>query len=452
MPAIAGFTQTDRRLALAVCACALVVFALVAGPRLTHRSADPHFVLQAEAWLQGRLDLTEWPDGTDDPAVVDRVLLDDGRLVRGRPAVTSDRFLIAGDGDVPLSAVRDVRGHEHQLAFPPFPALLFIPLVFVFGPGVSDVAVTVVAAALAPALALLVIGRVRASQGMEPRPGDALWLAALLGFGSVFFFSAVQGRIWYTAHIVAVDLCLIYVWASIDAARPALAGLCLGLAFLTRAPMLFMVPFFAGEVWRTGRTRSWRTWMAFALPVACAGLCAAWLNEARFDDPLQFGHIYIRARQQLDIERFGLFNLRYVARNAIAAFALLPEVSSAFPFVRISGHGLAIWLTTPALLLLARERPTRAIEFSLWATVVTVGAWTLLYQNTGWFQFGFRFALDYLVFLVVLLALQTRPLGRLGAALIVVSIAVNTFGAITFDRFPQFYRGDAAAYGALVHD
>jgi hypothetical protein len=301
-------------------------------------------------------------------------------------------------------------------------------------------------------LCLLAFARLRRA-GLSTRTAvEERWLAALLAFGTVFFFSAVQGRIWFTAHIVAVDLCLLYVWAAIDADRPAVAGVCLGLAFLTRAPMLFMVPFFAGEMWRRGRVTEWRRWTAFAVPVAALGLLAAWFNLARFDDPLQFGHIYLRAQQQFDIERYGLFHPHFVARNLYAAFGLLPEVHATFPFVRVSGHGLAVWMTTPALMLLGRRWPAKPVEYSLWATVVSVGVWTLVYQNTGWFQFGFRFALDYMVFLVVLLGVQPRPLGRRGAALIAVSIAVNSFGAVTFDRYPAFYRGDRAAYTALVHD
>ena len=30
-----------------------------------------------------------------------------------------------------------------------------------------------------------------------------LWLTVLFGFGSVFYFSAVQGQVWFTAHVVA---------------------------------------------------------------------------------------------------------------------------------------------------------------------------------------------------------------------------------------------------------
>lgn len=39
---------------LAVFAAALVALAATAGPRLPRRSPDPHFVVQAAAWLRGR--------------------------------------------------------------------------------------------------------------------------------------------------------------------------------------------------------------------------------------------------------------------------------------------------------------------------------------------------------------------------------------------------------------
>src|SRR5205085_1065913 len=63
----------------------------------------------------------------------------------------------------------------------------------------------------------------------------------------------------------------------------------------------------------------------------------------------------------------------------------------------------------------------------------------LLYQNTGWVQFGYRFMLDWGVFAFGLLALQSRSIGRTARALIVFAVAVNTFGAITFNRLRHYY-------------
>jgi hypothetical protein len=65
-------------------------------------------------------------------------------------------------------------------------------------------------------------------------------------------------------------------------------------------------------------------------------------------------------------------------------------------------------------------------------TALAVAAWSLAYQNSGWVQFGYRFSLDYMVLLVVLLAIGGRPFGSIHQALIVVGIVVNLFGAITF--------------------
>ena len=79
---------------------------------------------------------------------------------------------------------------------------------------------------------------------------EELWLVALLGFGTVLFFSSVQGKVWYTAQVCGVVLALVYTWASIEAKRPLAAGLALGAAALTRTAMAFMFPLFLFEVWR----------------------------------------------------------------------------------------------------------------------------------------------------------------------------------------------------------
>jgi hypothetical protein len=442
----------SSRAPFAVFLIALVIYGAVAASRLRTQTSDRHFILQADAWLHGRLGLDQWPVGADDPAIVEHVVLDDGTMVRGRRLLLGNMFHVAGGGNIPVSRLRALAGADYQIAFPPFPAVVFLPLVFLFGSGVSDVLVTVAAGALAPALLFVLLGRLRALGLSRRSPVEDLWLTALLAFGTVLFYSTVQGRVWYTAQVFAVDLCLLYVIAALGAERPLLAGVCVGLAFLTRAPLLFMFPLFAEEMWRTGRIADRRRWTTFLAPVVFAGLVAAWHNYARFGELLEFGYSYLRVRQQLDIERFGLFDPHYGVRNVIAAFALLPRLNASFPYVSISGHGLAVWVTTPALLLLAGGWPRTSFQRGLWLTALSVGVWTLFYQNTGWVQFGFRFSLDYIVFLVLLLAAEARPLTRLAQTLIVLSIVVNLFGAITFNRYFQFYRVDRAAYESLVHD
>src|SRR6185436_1422750 len=106
---------------------------------------------------------------------------------------------------------------------------------------------------------------------------------------------------------------------------------------------------------------------------------------------------------------------------------LLPRA----PYVQISGHGLALWFTTPALLLLLWPRDRPPLHRTLWLSVAAVALPSLLYQNSGWVQFGYRFSLDYLVLLIMLLAVGDRPLTRIAKALIIAGIAINLFGALT---------------------
>jgi hypothetical protein len=68
----------------------------------------------------------------------------------------------------------------------------------------------------------------------------------------------------------------------------------------------------------------------------------------------------------------------------------------------------------------------------------------LLYQNSGWFQFGYRFSNDYAVFLFVMLAASGRKLGKLFWFAAAWSVVWAGFGAVTFERsrYEAFYSHD----------
>jgi hypothetical protein len=449
MSQMAGWL-TRNKLPLAAFGVALVVFCLTAWGRLRRQSSDPHFVLQAEAWLRGKTYVETWPGGADDIAKVEEVELKDGSKVRGRRIGSKKVFRVTGGREVPIADVKATVQTVSYVSFPPLPSVLMLPQVLIHRARANDVGTTVFLAALAPAFLLVLLRRLREAGLSTRSERDELWLAGLLAFGTVFWFSSVQGRVWYTAHVVGVLLAILYAWAAIEAKRPVLAGLFLALGFVSRPPMLFMFPLFLLESWRAGRPGFVKRGLLFAAPIVVVGLAAAWYNVIRFGEPTEFGHAYLAVRQQSQIEKFGLFDLRYLTRNLAVAFTLLPELSAAKPYVQINGHGLAMWFTTPALLVLLWPREKGPLHLSLWLTVAVVAGWSLLYQNSGWVQFGYRFSLDYMVFLVLLLAVGGRPLGKITKGLIVLGVLVNLFGAVTFQRMPKFYKQDNATYNCVV--
>jgi hypothetical protein len=391
--------------------------------------------------------------------------------------------------------------HEGRwyVSFPPVPAVLMVPGVAIWGwdpdapspvprgwqrPGTERGCYTfnqgpfnLLFAPLPPLLLLVLLERLRRAGRSRRTRWENLTLVALYGLGTVYYCAAVQADTWHIAHVIGCTFLGLYMLASLEGRHPVLAGLCLGLAFGSRTPMIFAFPFFVYEAARANAVWEHRDWgsriRAMLSPrvvgalvlfgLASGALVGAWLmaNQARFGDFMDFGHRHLQVRWLPRIEDWGLFDLHFLPRNLAAALVLLPWATSAPPYFEIGHHGLAIWFTTPVLLCLLwprklaveeMQRPPLARRFwpewladlhwPMWICVLAVALPSLLYQNTGWVQFGYRFSNDYMLFFMVLLAVGNRPMNRVFRTLVVLSIVVSLFGAVTFNRVPMFYNQD----------
>jgi hypothetical protein len=388
----------------------------------------------AQAWLQGRLDIGGSPPGTNDWACFDTV--DEGPCPPGR-------YSFSGP---------EAERYRWYVSFPPLPAVLLLPVVAIFGLGTLDALFWALFAGLAPMLLFVVLRFLRESGQSGRTERDDLLVTALFAIGSVYYFAAVQGTVWFAAHVVAAAFVCLYLLYAFGARRPLAAGLALGLAFLCRPATLLLAGFFALQAisaakdedrpWSASAPRLFRALAMFALPLALIVAAAMWHNAARFGDPFEFGHRFLQIRWRSRIETWGLFSTHYLPRNLTVFLLSLPWLIESSPFIRITRHGLALWFTTPNLLWSVWPRKLDATVVALWAGVVPTALCTLLYQNTGWIQFGYRFSLDYLPLLFVLVALSRRRFGAAFLACAVFAIVLNTFGAVTFDRYHQFYDTD----------
>lgn len=421
-----------------------------AGGRLVRPSGNNHFAYLAEGWLKGKLSMTVSPPHENDWALVEVLQLTDGRVIKGAFSKTGnvDRFYpLSGPALTVLPHDIASRTNIRYVSFPPFPAVLMMPLVAIWHLRVNDVLFTAVWAAINPVLLFLLLRDLRRRGHSQRTVGDDLWLTVAFGLGSVYWYSSVVGQVWYTAHVIGVTCVIGYAWASVDAHRPFLAGLCLGLGFATRTPLGFMFPFF---VWEAVRTAG--GWSAlrrpspalvaklarFAVPAAVILAVLLIHNYARFERFTEFGHKYLNVIWAERIQRYGLFNYHFLSRNLACALVLLPRILASYPFVKVSHHGLSLLVTSPYLGYLARRHQPSPLAPGLWLAIAGTAIISLLYQNSGYYQFGYRFSLDYMVFFIMLLAMGGRPITRVWKALIVVAAGINLFGAITFDRMPDF--------------
>lgn len=445
-----------RRLgiALAIYAICTAVFAIVGGDRLEIHTMNNHFAIQAEVWKQGRWYLTE----------EDIV----GRHRRREVDMGNDWAVVRHTE--PNGKVET----RYYNSFPVFPAVLMYPFVAMAGSALmfKDALFIVGIAGIGPALLFLALERLRL-QGRNPRTWkENAFLALLFAFGTVYFFSSVQGSVWFAAHVVAVGLAGGYLLATLHADRLwacALAGLLVGCGWHTRPPFVLGVALFAFEAARVslkGDVRADGTlldrakdawskldkravmlrYALFALPIVVSIGVMLSINKARFGDPFEFGHTLLNVVWMERVKRWGLFSYHYLSRNMTCAFTLLPIVNPATApahvgRVQFSGNGVALWVTTPLFLWLLWPKQKGPLHFALWATAIPIALQDLLYQNSGWVQFGYRFSNDYAIYLFVLLAIGTRPFGALFKTAAAWAIAINTFGAISFQRrgYEKYY-------------
>jgi hypothetical protein len=456
---VVDVARRERRrgwlLAVAIYLMCTVSYAILAGDRLANHTMNDHFAVQAEAWHEGRWYLTE----------EDIV----GRQRRGELDMYND-----------WAVVRHVDPATHKVevryfnSFPVFPAVLMYPFVAAAGSALMfrDALFVVTLAGIGPALLFLALERLR-RDGRNPRTmtTNAL-LAGAFAFGTVYFYTAIQGSVWFAAHVVGVALTCGYILASVSSARLLwciVAGVLVGCDFHTRTPTLLGVALFAyesaraslrapvreagsfaermGDAWAKLDLRQLAVrWGFFAVPILVAIWLTFRINQARFGNPWEFGHTLLNVVWMERVKRWGLFSYHYLSRNMTCAFTLLPILNPEqhppnVARVQFSANGLALWVTTPFYLWLLWPRVKNALHGALWLTVIPIALLDLSYQNSGWMQFGYRFSNDFAPYLFVLLAIGGRPFGRFFRLAAAFSVAINYFGAISFQRkgFDRYY-------------
>jgi len=422
--------------------------AIVAGPeRLSHHTAFNHYAQLADAWAHGHQDLANGPaaysQGND--------------FARFPPNTPTGKWYVT---------------------FPPFTAMLMFPFVVLAGSpeAFQDGQFMVWLAGIAPAVLFLVLEKLRRNGDSSRSERENILLALLFAFGTVYFFTAVEGTTWFAHHVVAAALLTIYLLCAIDASKPWIAGLMMGFMFLTRPHVLLASLFFALEAVRVccddGMAtegsllqRIERTWdrvdkraflrrvVPFAIPILVCMAFASWMNYTRWGrlSPTAFGHEYLTVAWQGRMTKWGVFAYHYLPKNLGVVLTILPFLAAkgspagSAPF-QINEHGLALWFVTPIYFYLLFPKRRSFVHDIVLLSALGPCVMDLLYQNSGWRQFSYRFSNDYSPLLFVALAVGARPFTAMFKTLAVWGVAWNLFGAITFDRsaFDKYYYREAS--------
>lgn len=428
---------------------ALVYLALASGGTFRFRpSAFPHHVLVADGWVHGQLYVRDEIIAARVAEFYERKRLEVERSA-GRPLSEAEwENLRARIKAWPMHDWALVDGHYYGY-WPPMASLLLAPYVALAGPEASDMLVSSLVGAATVLLTFLML-REAARHGFVPiSAAAATALSLLLGLGTVHFYLAVLGQVWFFSQIVETFFLTLSILLLLRAGLRPLgamaAGAALGAAFLTRNNAIATAPFFlfALRALADREARPWRRAFVqglwFSLPlIAAAGINAGY-NYVRFGDPLESGWAWqtktlANSRFLPDYLAHGIFSLHYLGRN-LYSYALnpLPIRHPASGALTFDPTGNSMFVITPALLYLFRAWRRDWFTLGAWLGFGTGLLLLLLFIGTGWYQFGNRYLLDVMPLAILLVAIGMR--GRLtvvSIALIALSIAVNCWGTYRF--------------------
>jgi hypothetical protein len=293
-------------------------------------------------------------------------------------------------------------------------------------------------------LVFLILDQLIRRQWVKLSRNNALLLVLLFAFGTPHLWVGISGRFWFVSQILTVTFLSIAVLAALKSWSPWIVGVCIALAVGTRPNGLMSWPFvFAITIqnWTEERGNvsfkqlfGWSLKTVIPIAAAVAGLLL--YNFARFDNFLDFGYVTINGDPGIvkNAQTHGLFSMYYLPYNLRVMFLYLPEIhwGGRWPILP-SGAGMSIFLTTPALIYLVHRYERKWWILGAWAAVFFNFALLVLYHNTGKDQFGYRYILDALVPLVVLLATGLGKKVRWGfIVLLLLSIIINLYGTNWF--------------------
>lgn len=345
------------------------------------------------------------------------------------------RSFVVGRADIPdlpefFQDKIEVNGKTYT-PFPPMPALLLAPVVKFF-PGVTQQEVSVVIGALNAVLAFILLAKFTS-------PKKAFLLTLFFAFGTVAFWSVIVGTTWYFAHNVALMFFFLSL-ISFKNEKDFMAGVFFSLAVLSRYPVLIGVIFYILALFKDKKR------LVLFLSGAFLAVPAQFLYDwIRFGDYLQTGYVkvyqdYVHSSYPYTFmqlinpgsQYFGYIDPRNIPLH-LFTFLLFPPIITESLQISPSPYGMGILFTTPLIFVALRPNFKDVLERNLFIGAVGIALIDFMHYMQGWVQFGYRFLLDFLPFLLIILALRFE-LKKKHILLLILSVAVSTWGTLSAIR------------------
>jgi hypothetical protein len=315
-------------------------------------------------------------------------------------------------------------GGRYYVIEAPFPAVLLLPLVAIFGMRSNQTLLAII-------LTGVTIGAAwELGERFGLRRSSNAWICAFLLAGTDLLWCGMLGDVWFIAHVCAICFTMLALVELSGKGRGWLVALFAACAFESRFSMIAALPVYlylmTAPVGARERAPRIASFVAVLLGV---GVLWVLYNQARWGTWSDIGYTTWYHQDQVGLPIGSPFRLMYLPYQLWSFFVQTPTLLASFPWLRPEYSGVALTWTSPALVLAFWARKPLAWVLALWAAAVLTAIPNFLYYVNGFAQFGMRHALDFEPFVVALMMLAARErLAGWAKGLIAYSIVVGLWG------------------------
>ncbi|HSU28965.1 MAG TPA: hypothetical protein VLJ68_11315 [Chitinophagaceae bacterium] len=365
-------------------------------------------------------------------------------------------YIVNPPGDWDLVAYHD----KYYIYWPPAPALVYMPLVAIFGVNLPDVLISSFFGMINVWLIMKICSLLAKRFSLALTHKHFAWIGIFWGLGTVHFYMSLNGGVWFVSQILAQTFLFSSVYFLLAKKSKfgslILSGLFFALTAYTRNHLVFSIFFIFFLYMAMHPKMKFKEWMirgfVFILPFIICSLLNGWYNYARFGNVLENGLAYHLMNPYFveNFKAYGYFSLHYFPYNFFVEVIRPPVVMLHRPWIKSEPEGFGfIWgsplflLLIPAFFLSVKhmvqrkmgDRAARLIKTGSIAATIHIAFVIFTIMGTGWIQFCARYTLDFQFFLVVFLLFSWKDLlvipyiKLVTAGLIIVSVGIEYIGA-----------------------
>jgi hypothetical protein len=294
----------------------------------------------------------------------------------------------------------------------PLPAIILLPFVALFGPAVRQGYFL----SLFNLINLLLVQKI--GRKITQNRISSLWLSFAYVFSTEYLNVARGPWSSYFAQVVATSFILLALYEFFHRKRWWLIGLYVALGVTTRINIIIAGVFFVLSIMveRENKSQKIKYLLRFSLPVVVSIVLLMAYNFFRFDNVLESGYGLQLVHDKLAANRgYGLWSPVHFPANFYYCFlrgpvgVFIPGTKVlTYPYLRADGWGMSMLFTSPIFLWLVKAPwKSTAVRLSALTCILMFTAFSG-YYGIGFYQYGYRYALDLYPFLFLVLAYAAR--------------------------------------------